>query len=132
MPIYEYRCQACRRKVSILVRSFSAPVSPACERCGSHDLVRLVSSFAVVRSDRGSGDDSSLDDALGDVDERDPRSMARAMRRIGEESGEDLGPEFDEAVSRMEAGEGPEEAMEGLEPEGDAGDSAIEGSAGGL
>jgi hypothetical protein len=40
------------------------------------------------------------------------------MRKMGEEMGEDMGPEFDEMVGRMEAGEDPEEierSMGGLE-----------------
>jgi len=127
MPIYEYRCRACRRKVSIFVRGFSDPVSPACERCGSRDLARLVSSFALVRSGKGAGEDSSLDDFLEGVDERDPRSLARAVRHIGEESGEDLGPEFDEAVSRLEAGENLEEAFGDTGPEGAPGEAAGDG-----
>lgn len=129
MPIYEYRCRACRRKVSVFVRGFSDSVSPACERCGSRDLVRLMSSFALVRSGKGASEDSSLDDALENVDEGDPRSLARAMRRIGEESGEELGPEFDETVSRLEAGENPEEA---LAPEGQSSEGGPEASEGDL
>ena len=116
MPVYEYRCQTCRRKVSILTRSVSATAQAAvCDRCGSRDLVRLVSSFAVGRSAGAGADESSLDDALADVDERDPRSLARAVRRIGEETGEDMGPEFDEAVSQLEAGEDPEATVGGAE-----------------
>lgn len=45
----------------------------------------------------------------GDVDENDPKSMARMMRKLGSEMGEDLGPEFGEMVDRLEAGEDPEE-----------------------
>ena len=118
MPVYEYRCQTCRRKVSVLVRSVTAPVQAVCDRCGGHDLVRLVSTFAVGRSaPRLVGDESAMDDALTGVDESDPRSLARAVRRIGEETGEDMGPEFDEAVGRLEAGEDPEAAPGGVGPE---------------
>ena len=44
MPIYEYRCQDCRRRVSLFFRSFSdIEDEPTCPRCGgtqpgSHDL----------------------------------------------------------------------------------------------
>ncbi len=50
-------------------------------------------------------DPSSL---LSDFDENDPRSMARMMRRLADETGEDMGPEFGEVVGRLEAGEDPE------------------------
>ncbi|MEK7872694.1 MAG: FmdB family zinc ribbon protein [Chloroflexota bacterium] len=125
MPVYEYRCQTCRRKVSILTRSVSATAQAAvCDRCGSRDLVRLVSSFAVGRSAGAGSDESSLDDALADVDERDPRSLARAVRRIGEETGEDMGPEFDEAVGRLEEGEDPEATPGGAETKDTAGETS--------
>jgi Flp pilus assembly protein TadB len=35
--------------------------------------------------------------------------MGRWMRKMSREMGEDLGPEFDEVVGRLEAGEDPEE-----------------------
>ena len=46
--------------------------------------------------------------SLAGLDENDPKSMARWMRKMSSEMGEDLGPEFDEVVNRLEAGEDPE------------------------
>jgi hypothetical protein len=46
---------------------------------------------------------------LPDFDESDPRSLGRWMRKMSAETGEDLGPEFEEVVGRLEAGENPEE-----------------------
>ena len=46
--------------------------------------------------------------SFGDVDENDPRSIGKFMRRMGNEMGEDMGPEFNEMVGRLEAGEDPE------------------------
>lgn len=46
--------------------------------------------------------------SFGDLDENDPRSVARWMRKMSNEVGEDLGPEFDEVVDRLESGESPE------------------------
>jgi hypothetical protein len=53
----------------------------------------------------------SLTDAgsWGDFDETDPRSMAKMMRKMGGELGDDIPPEFDEVVERLESGESPEE-----------------------
>ena len=45
----------------------------------------------------------------GDLDENDPRSVARFMRQMQREVGEEMGPEFDETVERLEAGENPED-----------------------
>ncbi len=51
---------------------------------------------------------------LDKIDENDPRQIGRFLRRFGEASGEDLGPEFREAVGRLEAGEDPEKVEEAL------------------
>ena len=53
MPIYEYRCGDCRRRVSIWWRTFgdAAQGQASCPRCGSLNLSRLVSRVAVVLSD---------------------------------------------------------------------------------
>lgn len=108
MPIYEYGCRACRKRTSVFVRSMSAAVKAKCEHCGSAKLRRLISRVAVGRSANSSldGFDESM---LADVDENDPRSMARFARRMRDEMGEDVGPDFDEAIEQMEAGEFPEE-----------------------
>ena len=83
MPIYEYRCTACRRKVTVLTLRVSEAVDPVCEHCGSRDLTRLLSRFAMVRSDDARMDDLTSDAALDGVDESDPKSMARWMRKMG-------------------------------------------------
>ncbi len=111
MPIYEYRCHDCRRRVSILWRSFSEAETgtPVCPRCGGRNLTRLVSRVRLVRSEGSRLEDLSDPSFLSDLDENDPRSMARMMRRMADEVGEDLGPEFEEVVGRLEAGQSPEE-----------------------
>jgi hypothetical protein len=74
-------------------------------------MTRLMSKFAV----HSPGGAIDLDDpsSLEDIDESDPKAMARWARQMKEEMGEDLGPEFDDMVDRIEAGEDPEEVMAG-------------------
>lgn len=108
MPIYEFGCADCRRRTSVFVRSISSPVTATCEHCGSKRLVRLMSKFAVHRAGGGSSDG---DDGMPDIDENDPRAVARWARQMSDETGEDLGPEFDEMVGRMEAGESPDDVF---------------------
>jgi putative FmdB family regulatory protein len=66
VPIYEYRCEECRKRSSALLPSFSSP-DPVCPHCGKPGLRRLVSTFATVKSgdDFGGGDG---DDFGGDGD----------------------------------------------------------------
>ncbi|MBI2872770.1 MAG: zinc ribbon domain-containing protein [Chloroflexi bacterium] len=109
MPIYEYRCLNCRKRVTIFVRTIGQAPSPVCDRCHGNNLERLVSSFAVMKSWGASLDKVPFSDAGADVDEEDPRAMAGYLRRMKHEMGEEAGPEFDEMVDRMEAGELPDE-----------------------
>lgn len=111
MPIYEYRCQDCRRRVSNFWRTFSEAEegTPVCPRCAGTDLTRLVSRVRIVRSEESRLDDTADLSDLPDFDEGDPQSLGRWMRKMSAEAGEDLGPEFDEVVGRLEAGESPEE-----------------------
>ena len=108
MPIYEYRCHTCRKRTSVFVRSIGAAVRPRCEHCGGRRLRRLVSRVTVVRSGGGDLDDFG-ERMLADVDESDPRSMARWARRMRDEMGEEMGPDFDQAIEQMEAGQLPDE-----------------------
>lgn len=109
MPTYDYRCLDCRKRVS-LVQSYSeygkSPV--VCPHCGSANLKRRIGRVRVMRSENSRLDSLADPDDWGDVDENDPRSIARAMRRMGDEMGEDLPDEFDDVVDRLEAGEDPE------------------------
>jgi putative FmdB family regulatory protein len=109
MPIYEYRCGDCRRKVTVLTLRVSETVDPVCEHCGGRNLSRLMSRFATVKSDDARLDDLTDDSSLGGLDESDPKSMARWMRKMGKELGEDAGDDFDEMVDEMEGGGGGDE-----------------------
>ena len=111
MPIYEYRCGACRRRSSLLFQTFAAAerAEPRCEHCGSADVQRLVSRVAFLRSEESRLDDLADDAALADVDESDPRSIARWARKMGEQLGDEAGDDFKEMVDQLEAGEMPDD-----------------------
>ena len=120
MPIYEYRCADCRKKVSVFFRSFSAvdQEQARCPICQGTHLSKLVSKVRVMRgaSSSAGGEDGFDDSMLDDLNENDPRSLGRMMRRMADETDEDLGPEFGEVVGRLEKGEDPE-AIEKSMPE---------------
>jgi len=110
MPIYEYGCYTCHKRVSLFWRSFSAAEqgTPRCPRCGGANLKRLVSRVGQVRSEESRLEALADPSALAGLDEDDPKSLAKWMRQMGHEVGEDLGPEFGEVVDRLEAGQSPE------------------------
>lgn len=112
MPIYEYRCNGCQRRITLFLRSFSE--QPICNRCGSTELAKLISRVAILKSEDSRLESLADPSSLSGVDENDPKSLARWMRKMGSEVGEDLGGEFDEMVDRLEAGESPEEVEQSL------------------
>jgi putative FmdB family regulatory protein len=111
MPIYEYRCQACHWRFSQFVRGFalSEAIQPVCPRCHGSEARRLVSRFAVVRGEESHMEDLTDPTSMGGFDENDPVSIARYARKMGQELGEEMPPEFDEVVDRLESGQSPEE-----------------------
>ena len=122
MPIYEYRCADCGRISSVLVRSFSATVEPRCPRCQGSNLRKLVSRFATLKSEDARLEQLSDMSQYADIDEDNPKSVARWARKMGSEMGEDLGEDFREAIDQMEAGEMPPEMAGADGAGGDFGD----------
>ena len=73
-----------------------------------------MSRFAVARSEESRLDALSDPSQLAGLDESDPRSVARWMRRMGSEVGDDMaGPEFDEMVDELESGGSAEPTDDG-------------------
>lgn len=105
MPIYEYRCRKCRRKVTVLTLRVSEKPDARCDHCGSRRLDRLVSRFAMPKSEEARLDALADPARLGDLDENDPASMARFMKRMGREMGDEFGgDDFEEMIDEMESG----------------------------
>jgi putative FmdB family regulatory protein len=107
MPIYEYHCVDCKRRVSLYYQTFSAAdaATPACPNCGSARVSRLVSRVFQLKSEDAQLDDLADPSSFGDLDENDPKSVARWARKLGQQMGEDLGDDWGEMVDKLEAGE---------------------------
>ncbi|MFZ1119972.1 MAG: zinc ribbon domain-containing protein [Candidatus Binataceae bacterium] len=107
MPIYEYQCEKCRKRTSVLTMRVSERVEAVCQHCGSVRMRRLMSRFATPRSEESRMDALSDPSSFSGIDENDPKSIARALRKMGKEMGDEMGgPEFDEAVDQLESGGG--------------------------
>ena len=122
MPIYEYECGDCRRRVSLLVLRPSVAPPPTCPRCHGSSLTRIMSRFATVKSEEARLDALADSPGLGDLDENDPASVARFMKKMGKEFGDDLGEDFDSAVDEAMA-EASGDEQDGAQSTADAGDS---------
>src|ERR1700735_2698557 len=102
MPIYEYRCEKCRRISSVLTTRISEKVEAVCAHCGGKKMSRLMSRFAMPRSEESRMEALADPSRMGNVDENDPKSVARMMTRMGQERGDEVGgSEFDEAVEEV-------------------------------
>jgi putative FmdB family regulatory protein len=105
MPIYEYRCRKCAKRFSVLTLRVSERAVARCPKCGSRRADRLMSRFAMPKSEEARLDALADPSRLGDLDENDPKSIGRWMRKMGREVGEDLGDaDLDEMVDEIESG----------------------------
>lgn len=104
MPIYEYRCDECGKISEFLIIKSNEDFIPQCKKCRSKRMTRVLSRVRVVRSEESRLESLADPSKWGDLDEKDPKSMAKWMKRMGKELGEDMGGEdIDQMV---------EEAME--------------------
>jgi hypothetical protein len=81
-----------------------------------------MSRFATVKSEEARLDSLADSSSYGDLDENDPGSVARFMKKMGKEFGDDLGDDFesavDEAMTEGEGGGGEGAAEESIESSG--------------
>ena len=98
MPIYEYRCQECRRISSFLVLNPKETFVPVCQRCGGQSLERILSRVHVRLSEETRMERLADQAQWSGVDESDPKSMARMLKKMGQELGEDSPGEMDQLV----------------------------------
>ena len=125
MPIYEYQCHGCHRRVSLFFRSFSQVGEPVCPNCSGTHLTRLISKVTVLKPFAQSLDKGPGMEALSDVNPDDPRAVGDMMRRWKQELGSEAGEEWDEALGMLESGasmneiEGRLDDAEGSKDEGE-------------
>lgn len=105
MPIYEYRCLDCGEKFEVLHLGPAEMALPECKYCQSNNVKKLISRVRVVRSEE-SRLESLMDSSLmGALDEKDPKSLTKLMKRMGREMGEEVSDEEIEQVIGDAAGE---------------------------
>lgn len=112
MPIYEFRCRTCRKKTTALVLSRARAGNVRCQHCGGADLEKLWSRFASPKSEEARLEAMADESAFADVDENDPVSVARAMKKMGHAMGEDFGDDLEAAMEDEAPGGGGPEADE--------------------
>jgi putative FmdB family regulatory protein len=93
MPIYEFFCRSCRRKMSYLVLNATS-FHPECRFCKGDDLERLFSRFASPKSEESRLESLTDPSSFSGLDENDPGSVARWMKKMGRELGDDFSEDF--------------------------------------
>jgi len=113
MPLYDYFCQDCLKRFDVFMAYDEYGTRPVtCSDCGSKNVRRRIPRVRVAKSE-----ESRMDSLAGDFSdpsalaglENDPQAMGRMMRKMGNEMGEQLPPEFNDVVDRLEKGQSPEE-----------------------
>ncbi len=124
MPIYQYRCLSCKKRFEVFLSYKEyGEKRVTCPHCKSDQVQRRIGRIRIAKSEESRLD--ALTDPSGlEGLENDPRALGKMMRKMGNEMGEDVGPEFDEVVDRLEAGQNPEDIEKAI-PD-------LEGGAGGM
>ena len=113
MPAYDYFCQDCQQRFEVFMSYAEYGTRPVtCPHCTSKNVRRRVPRVRFARSE-----ESRLDSLAGDFSdpsalaglENDPKAMGSLMRKMGNELGEEMPPEFGEVVDRLEKGQRPED-----------------------
>jgi len=105
MPIYEYQCNACKRRFSRLMKISQLEDHQSCDHCGSPRTQRLVSRFRTIRSEEAIMESMADPSVLSGLDEKDPRSIAKWAKKWAKEMGEDMGDDI-EAMAEEELAKG--------------------------
>ncbi len=116
MPIYEYACLDCRKRVNLFFRTFQAATTEQaiCPTCQGTNLHRLVSRVAVMKSEESRMDDLADPALMAGLEKEDPQALANFMRRMSDETGEPMDAEMNEVLGRLESGESPEAIEQSL------------------
>ncbi|HPH94510.1 MAG TPA: zinc ribbon domain-containing protein [Anaerolineaceae bacterium] len=118
MPSYEFRCLDCHKRFEKFMsyqeydrwEASKADGSQVmtCPHCKSANVQRKIGRIRVLRSNASRMEDFS-DISRLDALEDDPVALGQMMREAQDLSGEEMPPEFDEVVHRLEAGQPPDQ-----------------------
>src|SRR5437868_14642318 len=109
MPIYEFRCNHCRRLTSVFTRTVNSPIEAKCDACGSRSLERAPSKFAYHRSEQQILEQYGIPDPGAGPDAyKDPRQIGRWVEKRFDEMGMELPAEARQMIDAAREGEFPE------------------------
>jgi putative FmdB family regulatory protein len=124
MPLYDFICLNCQTRFDVFMTyNEYGKRQVTCPACKSKKNRRRIPRVRVAKSD-----DSRMENLAGDFSdpsalaglENDPQAMGRMMRKMGNEMGEQLPPEFSDVVDRLEKGQSPEDIEKEMPDLGEA------------
>ena len=125
MPTYDFICNDCKQRFDVfLTFSEYGKKTVTCVHCNSRNVRRRMTKVRIAKSEESRMENMADEFSGFEGMEENPQAMGRMMRKMGKEMGEELPPEFNEVVDRLEKGQSPEEIEKELPDLGnvDAGD----------
>jgi len=114
VPTYDFVCENCKQRFDVFMTYSEYGKQPVkCAHCGSENVRRRMTKVRIAKSE-DSRMENMMDESALEGLENDPKALGQMMKKMGTEMGEDLPPEFDDVVDRLEAGQSPEEIESAL------------------
>ncbi|MBS1250263.1 MAG: hypothetical protein MAG431_01855 [Chloroflexi bacterium] len=114
MPQYEFVCLDCKKPFEVFMSYTEYGEKEAqCPQCDGLEVQRIIRPIRVARSEESRLEDLADPSMLAGIED-DPKALGNMMRKMSNELGEDLGPEFDEVIDRLEKGQSPEDIEKDL------------------
>lgn len=105
MPIYEFVCQNCHKRLGFLVRDISAPFATKCSFCGNANLSRAISSFTCHKSLKTVWEESGEPTIHPSEDYyKDPRNIGRWVEKKFQDLGQELPSQIQEKIQEAREG----------------------------
>jgi putative FmdB family regulatory protein len=120
MPIYEFICHKCKKKVSIFMRMSAIHPDPACPECGGGGLTRVFSSFAVLKSTATVHEESGEPGpGMSDDYYKDPRNIGRGLEKQFKDMNMDIPLGIQKSIESAREGVLPDSLkdMDGASPD---------------
>ena len=106
MPIYEYRCQQCGALSSFFVRSINSPFAANCQSCGSEEMERRMSTFAMGKTTASVHEANPVGGSSREY-YSDPRNIGRHVEESFARHGVDMPNSVRESIDAARSGEAP-------------------------
>ena len=114
MPSYDFRCTQCEHRFEIALSYQEYDQKQVrCPECGGQRVERVIKPIRIAKSEESRLESLADPSQLAGIED-DPRALGKMMRRMSGELGEEMGPEFDEVVDRLEKGQRPEDIEKDL------------------